>query len=130
MIKFDCLCSFKEHYTGKAKIKYSSCDFASFTEDWENENWDDKFEGMDIDNMWNCFSQYYHESVEKYLPKYIPKKECRPKPQWMTADSLINWKVWILTICGIVSLNIIMKVLKNMYQNIFPKKDVNPNLNG
>ena len=42
----------------------------------------------------------------------------------------INLKVWILTICGIVSLNIIMKVLKNMYQNIFPKKDVNPNLNG
>ena len=45
---------------------------------------------------------------------------------------IINLKVWILTIRGIVSLNIIMKVFKNMYmyQNIFPKKDVNPNLNG
>ena len=42
--------------------------------------------------MWNCFSQYYHESVEKYVPKYIPKKECKPKPQWMTADSLNSIK--------------------------------------
>ena len=92
VIKFHFLCSFKVHYTGKAKIKYNSCDFASFTEDWENENWDDKFEGMDIDNMWNCFSQYYHESVEKYVPKYIPKKGCKPKPQWMTADSLDSIK--------------------------------------
>ena len=74
VIKFDFLCPFKENYTGKAKIKYNSCDFASFTEDWGNENWEDKFEGMDIDNMWNCFSQNYHESVEKYVPKYIPQK--------------------------------------------------------
>ena len=28
------------------------------------------------------------KSVEKYVPKYIPKKGCKPKPQWMTADSL------------------------------------------
>ena len=92
VIKFDFLCSFKEHYTGKAKIKYNSCDFASFTEDWKNENWEDKFEGMDFDNMWNCFSEYYHESVEKYVPKYILKKGCKPKPQWMTADSLNSIK--------------------------------------
>ena len=38
--------------------------------------------------MWNCFAQKYHESVEKCVPKHIPKQGCKPKPQWMTADSL------------------------------------------
>ena len=81
VIKFDFLCSFKEHYTGKAKFKYNSCDF-------------------------------------HLLLKTGKMKIGR-----------INLKVWILALCGIISLNIIMKKLKNMYQNIFPKKDVNPNLN-
>ena len=92
VIKFDFLCSFKEHYTRKAKIKYNSCDFASLTEDWGNKNWEDNFEGMDIDNMWNCFSKYYHESVEKYVPKHIPQKECKFKPQWMKAESINSIK--------------------------------------
>ena len=92
VIKFDFLCSFKEHYTRKAKINYNSCDFASLTEDWGNKNWEDKFEGMDIDNMWNCFSKYYHESVEKYEPKHIPQKECKFKPQWMKAESINSIK--------------------------------------
>ena len=93
VIKFDFLCSFKEHYTGKAKIKYNSCAYSSLTEYWGNENWEDKFEVMDIDKMWKCFSQYYHESVEKYVQKYIPKKGCKPKPHWMTAESLNSIKV-------------------------------------
>ena len=92
LIKFDYLCSFSEHYTGKPRVKYSNCDFAAFTADWESENWEERFEGLNIDNMWNCFAQKYHESVEKYVPKYTPKKGCKPKPQWMTADSLNSIK--------------------------------------
>ena len=30
----------------KPKIKYSNCDFLSFTEEWENVNWEDRFEGV------------------------------------------------------------------------------------
>ena len=75
LIQFDFLCSFSEHCTGKPKIKYSNCDFAAFTVDWENEKWEERLEGLNIDNMWECFSQKYHESVEKYVPKYIKKKK-------------------------------------------------------
>ena len=66
----DYVCSFTEHCTGKPKIKYSSCDLASFTEEWEDVNWEESFESMSIDDMWNCFAQKYHRSVEKYVPKY------------------------------------------------------------
>ena len=47
---------------------------------------------MNIDETWDNFSQKYHESVEMYVPKYIPKKGCKPKPQWMTANSLNSIK--------------------------------------
>ena len=80
LIKFDYVCSFKEKCTGKPIIKSSNCDFKSFTQEWESINWEDRFENMNIDEMWDNFSQKYHESVEKYVPKYIPKKGCKPKP--------------------------------------------------
>ncbi|MEW8548045.1 MAG: reverse transcriptase family protein, partial [Candidatus Thiodiazotropha sp.] len=92
LIKFDFLSSFKEHCTGKPKIKYSQCDFESFSQDWESINWNNKFRGMNIDQMWKCFSEKYQESIEEYVPKYVPKKGCKPKPQWMTADSLKSVK--------------------------------------
>lgn len=92
LIKFDFLCTFKEFHNGKPQIKYGKCDFESFTNDWNAINWEEKFVGHNIDEMWNLFSEQYHESVNKHIPKYIPKKGCKPKPLWMTADSLNSIK--------------------------------------
>lgn len=42
--------------------------------------------------MWNVFSDQYHKSVEKHVPKYTPKKGCKPKPLWVNAESLNSIK--------------------------------------
>lgn len=43
-------------------------------------NWHEKFEGHSIDEMWNLFSEQYHESVNIHVLTYTPKKGCKTKP--------------------------------------------------
>ena len=42
--------------------------------------------------MWAIFLEKYHKSVDKYIPKYVHKKGCKPKPLWMTAGALNSFK--------------------------------------
>ena len=72
LIKFDFLCKFKEFHNGKSQIKYGTCDFVSFTNEWNAINWDEKCVGHSIDEKWNIFSEQYKDSVNKHVPKYIP----------------------------------------------------------
>ena len=88
LIKFDFLYQFKKFHNGKPKIKYGKCDFVSFTNEWNSINWHEQFEGHSTDEMWNLFSEQYHESVNIHIPEYTPKKGCKPKPLWMNAESL------------------------------------------
>ena len=43
---------------GKHKIKYGKCDFTSFTNEWNLINLE-KFEGYNIEKVWNFFSDQY-----------------------------------------------------------------------
>ena len=45
---------------------------------------DQKFNGMDVQNMWNAFIDMYEEKVEKYVPQKERKLHVRSK--WMTKD--------------------------------------------
>ena len=42
--------------------------------------------------MWNLFSEQYHERVNIHVPKYTPKKGCKPKALWVNAESLNSIK--------------------------------------
>ncbi|MES9971492.1 MAG: reverse transcriptase family protein, partial [Candidatus Thiodiazotropha sp.] len=88
LIKFDFVFSFKEFHNGKPKVKYGRCDFVSFTNEWDNIDWEEKFTEHSVDEMWAIFVEQYQESVNRHVPKYTPKKGCKPKPLWMTADTL------------------------------------------
>ena len=68
------------------------CNLAEFTSEWENVNGTDSFEHCDVEAMWTVFSQKYDECVMKHVPKSRPKKGCKPKPLWMTSETLLHIK--------------------------------------
>ena len=92
LIKFDFLCAFKEFHNGNPKVRYSRCDFDSFNNEWASIDWEMDFSGHSVDEMWAIFSEKYHTSVDKYVPKYVPKKGCKPNSSWMTAEALNSIK--------------------------------------
>ena len=42
--------------------------------------------------MWTLFAQKYDDGVKQYVPKSKPKKGCKPKPLWMTSETLLHIK--------------------------------------
>ena len=64
------------------------CDYKGFSEEWNNIDWDEEFGDTDINGMWEVFARHYEDSVAKHVPKVIHRKGCKPKPLWITSDSL------------------------------------------
>ena len=89
---FDFICDCKITHSGNPRYLYRKCNLAEFTSEWENVDWTDSFEHCDVEEMWTVFSQKYDECVMKHVPKSRPKKGCKPKPLWMTSETLLHIK--------------------------------------
>ena len=76
-----------------AKLQYAKCDIKGFEDEWEEIHWEEKFENLQIDDMWKVFKNQYETSVKKFVPSSTPKPGCKPKPSWMTPDVLKDIKM-------------------------------------
>ena len=87
-IIFDYICTYKEVQNGSAKLHYSKCDTEGFEGEWADINWEEKFENMELDDMWKSFKDQFESSVKRFVPTSVPKPGCKPKPAWMTPEVL------------------------------------------
>ena len=89
---FDFICECKVTYNGNERYLYRKCDLAEFASEWENVDWTSTLENCNTEEMWTLFAQKYDDCVKKYVPKSRPKKGCKPKPLWMTSETLLHIK--------------------------------------
>ena len=84
------ICECKTTHNGNEKYLYRKCDLAEFASEWENVDWTSTLENCNSEEMWTAFSQKYDDCVKKYVPKSRPKMGCKPKPLWMTSETLLH----------------------------------------
>lgn len=92
VLSFDFLCDYKEVCTGNSSLLYRRCDLLNFSQEWKGVDWHKCFENCDVNDMWECFTSKFESSVEKFVPKSKPKKGVKPKPVWMTGETLTHIK--------------------------------------
>ena len=81
----DFICECKVTYNGNERYLYRKCELADFASDWGNVDWIEK---GNTEEMWTLYAQKYDECVKKYVPKSKPRKGCRPKPLWITSETV------------------------------------------
>ena len=69
-------------------MKYDSCDYKDFCEQWCNIDWETEFVDSNIEDMWNIFKCKYESSVEQFAPKKVIKAGKRKKPLWVNSETL------------------------------------------
>ena len=89
---FGFICECKVTYNGNERYLYRKCDLAEFASEWENVDWTSTLENCNTEEMWTLFAQKYDDCFKKYVPKSRPKKGCKPKPLWMTSETLLHIK--------------------------------------
>ena len=90
LLLFEYFCYQKESHSDESQtfMKYDSCDYMGFCEQWSNIDWETEFVDSNIEDMWNIFKCKYESSVEQFVPKKVIKAGKRKKPLWMNSETL------------------------------------------
>ena len=91
-IIFYFICTYKEVQNGSVKMQYSKCNTQGFEDEWEKNDWEERFKDLDLDDMWESFKDQFEESVKKVVPTSIPKPGYKAKPAWMAPEVLSEIK--------------------------------------
>ena len=73
----------------RPKRQYSRGKYDKITEELDQENWREKFEGKSVQECWEIFKAKIKELVEKYIPMGTPRDYNEP---WMNKKLLNQWK--------------------------------------
>ena len=83
MISFEYVCSVHIPTSSNRRYLFEKGNYQQFNSDLMNLDWDSMFNGLSVEDMWNCFHSIYCKLSDKYTPSVVCST-VRNSPQWMT----------------------------------------------
>ena len=81
------------------KYNFRRANYAQITEGLKDIDWEQRFQHLDAEQMWNLFSDILNEAILNFVPKMSSK--VKKFPVWMTKDAkkdrnnkLRMWKIY------------------------------------